>query len=86
MKQKYCATEMDIVNDIATNTFDPSSSANMTAMGVIAAGLCSVVSSAYSFGKFRTQKERSEYQAAMLCFVFGLLLFFVGYYIGMAYD
>ena len=69
-------------NDI----FDPSSSASLTAMGLIAAGLCSIISSAYLFGKFRTEKARSEYQASMICYVFGLLLFFVALYIAYAYD
>ena len=77
---------MEGLDNVATNTFDPTSSANMTALGVIVAGMSSLVSAAYSFGKFRTQKQRSEYQMSMLCFVFGLLLFYVGYYIGMVYD
>jgi hypothetical protein len=77
---------MDFLDNVATNTFDPTSSANLTALGVIVAGMSSLVSSAYSFGKFRSEKKRSEYQMSMLCIVFGLLLFYVGYYIGMVYD
>lgn len=68
------------------NIFDPSSSASLTAMGLIAAGLCSIISSAYMFGKFRNEKAKSEYQASMLCFVFGLVVFFVALYIAYAYD
>lgn len=68
------------------NVFDPTSSASLTAMGLLVAGLSSVISSAYIFGKFRGQKERSEYQASMLCFVFGLLLFYVALFIAYQYD
>jgi hypothetical protein len=77
---------MDLLDNVATNTFDPTSSANLTALGVIVAGMSSLVSAAYSFGKFRSEKKRSEYQMSMLCIVFGLVLFYVGYYIGMVYD
>ena len=69
-----------------SDVFDPSSSANLTAMGLILAGVSSAVCSSYMFGKLRSNKSRSEYQAAMLCVVFGLLIFYVGFYIAFAYD
>ena len=68
------------------NVFDPSSSASLTALGLILAGSCSVVSSSYIFGKFQTHKERSEYQASMLCFVSGLAILYIGYMIAYLYD
>lgn len=69
-------------NDI----FDPTSSASLTAMGLILAGVSSAICSSYMFGKLRFNKSRSEYQAAMLCVVFGLLVFYVGFYVAFAYD
>ena len=66
--------------------FDPTSSASLTSMGLILAGTCSVIASAYVFGKFSNEKSRSEYQASMLSVVFGLMLLFVGFYVAYAYD
>lgn len=68
------------------DVFDPTSSANLTAMGIILAGLCSLIPSSYIFGKFHTDKARSEYQASMLCFVSGFMLVFFGLFIAYQYD
>ena len=68
------------------NVFDPSSSASLTAMGLILAGSCSVLSSSYIFGKFQSQKDKAEYQASMMCFVSGLVILYIGYYIAYMYD
>jgi hypothetical protein len=66
--------------------FDPTSSASLTSLGLILAGACSVISSSYIFGKFRAEKSRSEYQAAMLTVMMGLVIFYVGFYVAYAYD
>jgi hypothetical protein len=70
----------------SNNVFDPTSSASLTAIGLILAGSCSVLSSSYTFGKFQTQKERSEYQASMMSFVSGLVIVYIGYLIAFLYD
>ena len=68
------------------NVFDPTSSASLTAIGLILAGSCSVLCSSYVFGKFQSQKDRAEYQASMLSFVSGLVVFYIGYLIAYLYD
>lgn len=76
---------MSSVNNF-NDVFDPTSSASLTSMGLILAGACSVISSAYIFGKFSSEKSRSEYQAAMLCVISGLVVFYMGFYVAYAYD
>jgi hypothetical protein len=68
------------------NVFDPTSSASLTAIGLILAGSCSVLCSSYVFGKFRADKDQAEYQGSMLCFVSGLVVFYIGYLIAYMYD
>lgn len=68
------------------NVFDPSSSASLTAIGLILVGSSSVLSSSYLFGKFQEQKDRAEYQWSMWSFVSGLAIFYIGYLIAYLYD
>ncbi len=77
---------MSNTNNYYNDVFDPSSSASMTAMGLVLVGSCSVLSASYVFGKFQTEKERAEYQGSMMSFVSGLGLFYIGYLIAYLYD
>jgi hypothetical protein len=66
--------------------FDPFSTANATASGVILLGTVSFVVAAFGLGRYKDDKERTLYRGSLWGLLVGIGLIVSGFYILFKYD
>jgi multisubunit Na+/H+ antiporter MnhG subunit len=66
--------------------FDPFSTANATASGVILLGAVFFVLSAFGIGRHKDEKDRLFFRAGLWGLLVGIALVISGYYILFKYD